>query len=197
MLAVDNLDLQNLLLLADSHSMQIRNCIFDRCEGNIIMPIDKKHLGAAIKQVRTSRGVSQAELAKAAGLSGSGNSVALIERGERFVSLDTLNALADALQIPPACLAILGSTHIQGSKEASELMESLKGLITASLLVKAQLRVEKEGEEAKQAYVSNVGSDLSELVASLDKMQEKQVKKTKKASPRSVTRRSAKHIAHS
>jgi transcriptional regulator with XRE-family HTH domain len=127
------------------------------------MAIDKKQLGSAIKQVRNARGLSQVELARIAGMSGSGNSVALIERGERFVSLDSLNALAKALDIPSACLTILGSTSMGRGKEVNELMQSLKGLITSTLFAQAELRVENDGEKAKQASVRDIGTDLAAL----------------------------------
>ena len=56
------------------------------------MAIDKTTLGKAIRQVRNLRGMSQAALAEEAGIQG--NSLALIERGQRGVSMDTLNSRA-------------------------------------------------------------------------------------------------------
>jgi transcriptional regulator with XRE-family HTH domain len=50
------------------------------------MAIDKQLLGKAIRQMRQLRGVSQAALAEEAGLQG--NSIALIERGQRGVSME-------------------------------------------------------------------------------------------------------------
>jgi transcriptional regulator with XRE-family HTH domain len=107
------------------------------------MPIDREKLGLAIKQVRILRGFSQVQLAKTAGLSESGNSVAMIERGERSVSLDTLNALAKSLEIPPACLTVLGSTHIKKSNEATKLLKDLQELIRATVLAQTHLHGEK------------------------------------------------------
>lgn len=98
------------------------------------MAIDKASLGAAIKRVRAIRGMTQVELAKSAGLSDGGKSVALIEQGRRSVSLESLNAIADALDIPPACLTVLGSTKIGKNKAATAFMESLQRLISAVLL---------------------------------------------------------------
>ena len=106
------------------------------------MSIDKNALGAAIKQVRSARGLTQTALAEAAGLSKSGNSIALIEQGRRFVSVDTLNSLASALDIPPACLAILGSRNSGKNKAASDFMKSLQNLISTVILAEAELRVE-------------------------------------------------------
>lgn len=98
------------------------------------MAIKKDALGAAIKKVRGIRGLTQIELAKAAGLSDGGKSLALIEQGRRSVSIETLNAIADALKIPPACLTVLGSTGVVKNKAATEFMQSLKDLISAVLL---------------------------------------------------------------
>jgi transcriptional regulator with XRE-family HTH domain len=103
------------------------------------MSIEKAALGAAVKQVRQIRGLTQIELAKAAGLSKGGKSIALVEQGKRFVSVDTLNAVAKALDIPPACLAVLGSRSIGRDKVATEFMQNLQGLIANVLLAQARL----------------------------------------------------------
>ena len=164
------------------------------------MAIDKKQLGSAIKQIRNARGISQVELARIAGMSGSGNSVALIERGERFVSLDSLNALAKALDIPSACLTILGSTSMGRGKEVNELMQSLKGLITSTLFAQAELRVENDGEKAKQASVRDIGTDLAASGKSLSSRKRIPKKQDPKETPlRKKVRKMAskKDIIHS
>src|SRR5258708_4262242 len=88
-----------------------------------IMAIEKTSLGAAIKHVRAIRGMTQIHLAKAAGLSDGGKSLALIEQGRRSVSIETLNAIARAPAIPPACLTVLGSTRIGNNRAATALMK--------------------------------------------------------------------------
>jgi len=98
------------------------------------MSIERGMLGAAIKRVRTARRMTQVELAKAAGLSKGGKSVALIEQGKRFVSVDTLNHLAKALDIPPSCLAVLGSRNSGRNKEAAAFLNSLQKLVSSVLL---------------------------------------------------------------
>lgn len=103
------------------------------------MSIEKAALGAAIKRVRTARGLTQVELAQATGLSKAGKSVALIEQGKRFVSVETLNALAKALDIPPACLAILGSRNTGPDKEFTQFMKNLQELISSVLFAQAVL----------------------------------------------------------
>lgn len=95
------------------------------------MAIKKETLGAAIKRVRIARRLTQVQLAEAAGLSKGGNSIALVEQGKRFVSVDTLNAIADALDVPAACLAILGSHKIGTNKAATDFMHSLQKVILA------------------------------------------------------------------
>lgn len=103
------------------------------------MAIDKAILGRAVKQVRQARGLTQVELAAAAGLAKGGKSIALIEQGKRFVSVDTLNLLANALDIPSACLAILGSRTIGKNKPATEFMEGLRHLISTVIVAQSHL----------------------------------------------------------
>jgi transcriptional regulator with XRE-family HTH domain len=110
------------------------------------MSIDRKLLGRAIRQVRELRGLSQAALAQKAGLRG--NSVALIERGERGVSIDTLNSLAEALEIPSACLTMLGMSRIRGLSDSSRLVRSFQKLITATL--EAEMTLEAQESQGKQ-----------------------------------------------
>ena len=55
-----------------------------------------------LKRLRRERGLTQEELADLAGLNR--NYVGMIERQENAASVDTLEALADALQIKPAQL---------------------------------------------------------------------------------------------
>lgn len=107
------------------------------------MAIEKQSLGAAIKRVRLARGLTQVQLAEAAGLSKGGNSIALIEQGKRFVSVDTLDLLAEALDVPVACLAILGSRKIGTNKAATDFMHSLQKVISA--VIAAQESTEPAG----------------------------------------------------
>lgn len=100
------------------------------------MPIEKTALGKAIKSIRIARGLTQQELASRAGMSRQGKSIALVEQGRRSVSLEALNQIGLALDVPPACLAILGSSPIAGNKAASEFQQSLQKLISA--LISAQ-----------------------------------------------------------
>lgn len=106
------------------------------------MEIDRILLGKAIRKARILRGLSQASLAQEAGLRG--NSVALIERGQRGVSIETLNALADVLKIPAACLTMLGMSRIAGLSESARLVKSMQKLILATMV--AQDTVKAKGK---------------------------------------------------
>jgi transcriptional regulator with XRE-family HTH domain len=120
-------------------------------KGAIAMGIEKETLGAAIKQVRLSRGMTQVQLAEATGLSKGGNSIALIEQGKRFVSVETLNALADALDVPAACLAILGSESIGTNKAATDFMHSLQKVISTVIQAQETMQGAAKLERSKKA----------------------------------------------
>ncbi len=63
---------------------------------------NRQAFGARLRHLRLARGLSQERLAEAADLHR--NHVGTIERGERSVGLDTILALAGALDVPPARL---------------------------------------------------------------------------------------------
>jgi len=125
------------------------------------MAIDKCSLGKAIRQVRNLRGMSQASLAKAGGIQP--NSLALIERGERGVSMETLNDLADALGVPAACLAILGSKKIAGSADSTAFVKSLQKLISATIVAQVTVEAEENAERAKQDHFSEAIESIPEI----------------------------------
>ena len=62
----------------------------------------RRTLARNLKRLRRERGLTQEELADLAGLNR--NYVGMIERQENAASVDTLEALADALRIKPAQL---------------------------------------------------------------------------------------------
>lgn len=97
------------------------------------MTIDRKRLGQAIRELRQRRGMTQIELSRAASLSESGNTIALVERGERGLSIDAMNNVAEALHVPAGCLAILGSTAQSGHPRSKGLLESLQNLVQVTL----------------------------------------------------------------
>lgn len=127
------------------------------------MAIEKRLLGKAIRQIRDLRGISQAKLAEEAGLQS--NSVALIERGQRGVSMDTLNALAEVLELPAACLAMLGTSRIAGDGDSESLVKSLQKLIVATIVAQAKIEANEEAEEFKQQHIQEAVQAIPEIDA--------------------------------
>jgi transcriptional regulator with XRE-family HTH domain len=115
------------------------------------MSTDQKLVGQAIRRVRIQRGLTQAQLAKAAGLSSAGNSVALIERGLRGVSLDTLESLAAALGVPSGCLLILGKRIPRQSSPLRDLLANTQKLVLKLVELQSVLRSEETSGSFKPA----------------------------------------------
>jgi len=114
------------------------------------MPIDQESLGAAIKAVRNTRELTQSQLAKRLGFSTGG--LALIEQGKRAVSMATLNAISNALEIPPGCLAILGTRTGNKSKPLTDFVESLQQLITTLIVAQQELATsDRQADTNKKA----------------------------------------------
>jgi transcriptional regulator with XRE-family HTH domain len=109
------------------------------------MSIDNKLLGEAVRSARTHRGLTQAELGQAAGMAP--NSIAILERGERGFTAKNLNAIAKVLNVPAACLTVLGSSS-PGKDDplGSELLQKVQNLIIASL--KVERRKTPKGRKA-------------------------------------------------
>jgi transcriptional regulator with XRE-family HTH domain len=105
------------------------------------MNIDRTQLGKAIREIRLLREYTQAELAEKSGLKG--NTIALIERGQRGVSLEALNALAEALAVPAACLTMLGTSSLKG--------ESMQELIQTTILAQSQLAAKEKADRSVAA----------------------------------------------
>ena len=101
------------------------------------MSIDNKLLGEAVRSRRTLRGLTQAELGRSAGMAP--NSIAILERGERGFTTKNLNAIAKALNIPAACLTVLGSSK-PGKDDplGAELLQKVQNLIIATLKVEGR-----------------------------------------------------------
>lgn len=114
------------------------------------MAIDQKLLGQGIKKIRKLRGMTQAELAKAAGLAEGGNSVALIERGERGVSLESLNAIAAGLEVPAGCLTILGTTAPAHDRDLKRMVKTAQNLVDKVVRLHAALKAEEEEKKARR-----------------------------------------------
>lgn len=113
------------------------------------MSISKTQLGHAVRQIREMRGFSQSLLAKKAGLQP--NTVALIERGERGVSLDAVNKLAGALAVPAGCLTMLGTSKMKGDSERTALVKNMQDLILATLVAQTQLEAKEDAARLQSA----------------------------------------------
>jgi transcriptional regulator with XRE-family HTH domain len=120
------------------------------------MNINLAQLGKAIRQVRELRGYTQAELGEKSGLRG--NTIALIERGERGVSLDAINALAEALTVPAACLTMLGTSALKGDSPDIGLVKSMQELILATIVAHTRLEAKEKAERASQAKIEALAS---------------------------------------
>ena len=70
------------------------------------MTIDAMELGRSVRIVREKRGMVLREVAEATGLTL--NYVWMIENGQRAPSVDALNKIAKALNVPAPCLTMLG-----------------------------------------------------------------------------------------
>ena len=88
----------------------------------------KQLFGSCLRQARRSRGLTQAQLAEATGLSL--EMVGRLERGLTAPSFDTITALLAALQIAPAELFGSEPTGIAGPR--SELLTRIGALLSAS-----------------------------------------------------------------
>lgn len=69
--------------------------------------VDKFLFGQAIKEARQAKQLTQTQLAERTGLTV--NALSLIENGHRFVSIQSLNMIALALDVHPAMLVLRGS----------------------------------------------------------------------------------------
>ena len=90
-----------------------------------------KNIGDSIKLCRTRRGLTQGQLAEAAGLSTS--YLSLIEQGKRKPNLDILDDIAEALAVPLNILILLASDKSELENLDKRFAEKLS-LIALKLL---------------------------------------------------------------
>src|SRR6266576_2756812 len=102
---------------------------------------DLRKLGAVIRELRKSRGLTQAELAESAKIAA--NTLAMVERGQRSVSLRLLNAIGRPLKVPGSCLLILGASVEKQRDEASRRLLAAAQSLTQSL-IRAQRRASEK-----------------------------------------------------
>ena len=84
------------------------------------------NLGRSIKMCRTSRGLSQEELARKIGLSVS--YVSLIEAGKRDPAMSTVEEIADALGVPLSLLTFLAAEPGELKNVPVEVRDKLAGI---------------------------------------------------------------------
>jgi transcriptional regulator with XRE-family HTH domain len=113
------------------------------------MNINLTQLGKAIREIRLLREFTQAELGEKSGLKG--NTIALIERGERGVSLEALNALAESLAVPAACLTMLGTSSLKGDSPQIGLVKNMQELILTTILAHSRLEAKEKAEQSVAA----------------------------------------------
>ena len=96
------------------------------------MTIDLKELGAAIKRCRKIRGVTQGQLAEA--IKRTLNYVSLLETGKRGATIETLNAIGEALSVPAELLTFVGShPHKNLTPNLVKVMSTAKQLAIAAI----------------------------------------------------------------
>jgi transcriptional regulator with XRE-family HTH domain len=88
----------------------------------------KELFGSTLRQCRRSRGLTQAQLAEATDLSI--EMIGRLERGLTAPSLETIAALAEALQVVPAVLFGAEPTEMKG--ERREALERINKLLASS-----------------------------------------------------------------
>ena len=93
------------------------------------MRIDAARFGQAVKRIRKTRKQTQPVLASRSGLTV--NYISLLENGERQVSLDAVNSLAESLDVPARLLSFLGGSGDDG--EFSELTKATEDAVWAAI----------------------------------------------------------------
>lgn len=87
---------------------------------------DCMRLGRSIKLCRTQRGISQSDLARAAGVSAS--YMSLLEKEKRDPPLSTLEDIAAALRVPLSVLIFLGADDSEISGLPPEARDCLSSI---------------------------------------------------------------------
>lgn len=78
------------------------------------MGLTTEAVGRALGELRKARGITQRELAAETGLTI--NFLSLVERGQRGVSMDVINRLADPLGVPPEMILFLAGERRSDGK---------------------------------------------------------------------------------
>ena len=105
-------------------------------------------LGKAIQELRNSRGLTQEQLAEKTSMAK--GSIAQIEQGIRAASLDSLDKIAEAMDVPSAFLVVMGSSPTQRNKSVDDFLVALQNLSVATIEAKSSLS-EKPVVSARKA----------------------------------------------
>ena len=71
-------------------------------DGRVVLTVDYEKMGARVRQQREQNDLTQGQLARKVGVTGS--FIGHIERGEKKASVETVVALCNALEISPSVL---------------------------------------------------------------------------------------------
>ena len=123
------------------------------------MAFDAQKFGVTIKTLRGSAGMTQSVLAAKAGMTQA--AIVMIEQGKRGVSIESIEHLASALDVPAECLSILAFRSVSKSKEIDAVSDSLKRLVQTlfdareemKAVAKPKLRIAK-GRVAKPSAIA-------------------------------------------
>ncbi len=107
------------------------------------MEIDKVLVGKAIARLREERNLTQSQLNGLVGMS----TIQHIEQGRNSVSLTCLNKIASALDIPAACIVLLGSKIDEGDR----VLSSLRSLLEKTLSLGIDGKLTGKGAKDKKA----------------------------------------------
>ncbi|WP_098749496.1 helix-turn-helix transcriptional regulator [Paenibacillus sp. EZ-K15] len=97
-----------------------------------------KMIGERIKQLRKKQGMTQEELAEKAGINAS--YIGTVERGERNISIETLEKIIEGLGVSSAAMFQFHETEsLDTASEKAEILESISSLLYSRTLAESKL----------------------------------------------------------
>ena len=84
--------------------------------------------------------------------------------------MEKLNELADALEVPAACLAMLGTSKIAGQSDSASLVKSLQKLIVATIVAQARIEAEESAEKVKRKHIQEAMRSIPEIESLVKKI---------------------------
>ena len=129
------------------------------------MNVDNELVGKAIARLREMRGLTQSQLNELVGMS----TIQHIEQGRNAVSLTCLNKIASALDIPAACIVLLGSKI----DEKDGVLSSLRSLLEKTM--KLETEEPKQKVKGKQTIAKAIHGDKKKVATVKKKKPEKAI----------------------